>query len=326
MSDSHDDGFLFALKLDGQGNASELSWEGVDEFWDDETFVWVHLDYSDEHSQKWLKEKSGIDPITCETLVSENSRPRCVTSEDGILVNLRGIDHSPDSDVEDMISLRMWVEHNRLITLRQHRNPAVMAVKKQLSSGKGPRDAVGILLELSDEITRHTGKTVSRLDDDMDGYEEQVIATETRELRSKIADIRRSAIGLRRYLSPQREAMTQLTMTKVSWVEESDRIQFREIADRVTRQVEELDAIRDRAAVTQEELASRLAEQSNRTMYILTIITGIFLPLGFLTGLLGINVGGMPGTDSGIAFWMVCGLLLIITIAEIIIFKRNKWL
>ena len=64
----------------------------------------------------------------------------------------------------------------------------------------------------------------------------------------------------------------------------------------------------------------------NRTMYILSIVAGIFLPLGLLTGLLGINVGGMPGTESKIAFTVVCVFLVVVAGVEYWIFRRKKWL
>ena len=103
-------------------------------------------------------------------------------------------------------------------------------------------------------------------------------------------------------------------------------MRLREISDSTTRYVEDLDAIRDRATVTQEELNGRMAEQMNRTMYVLSIVAGIFLPLGLLTGLLGINVGGIPGTENRWAFTIFCSLLLIIAVAQVWLFKRMKWM
>ena len=64
----------------------------------------------------------------------------------------------------------------------------------------------------------------------------------------------------------------------------------------------------------------------NRTMYALSVIAGIFLPLGLLTGLLGINVGGMPGVENGWAFWITCALLVVLAAAEVWLFRRLKWI
>jgi zinc transporter len=119
--------------------------------------------------------------------------------------------------------------------------------------------------------------------------------------------------------------LTRLATEQLPWLSDRQRARLREVADRITRYVEDLDAARERAAVTQEELASRLSEQMNQIMYVLSIVAALFLPLGFLTGLLGINVGGIPGTESKIAFALVCLLMLVIAGAELWMFRRRKW-
>ena len=109
----------------------------------------------------------------------------------------------------------------------------------------------------------------------------------------------------------------------MTWLDDASRSRLREAADRITRSIEDLDAARDRAAVTYEELGSRIAEEMNATMYRLTVVAAIFLPLGLLTGLLGINVGGIPGTDSPRAFAVVCVGLLLLGLAQWWWFKRR---
>ena len=94
----------------------------------------------------------------------------------------------------------------------------------------------------------------------------------------------------------------------------------------MTRTVEELDAARDRASVTQEELASRLTEMTNQRLYVLSIITAIFLPLGFVCSLLGVNVGGVPYKDSDWAFWVLCALFALCIALQLWIFRRRGWL
>ena len=90
------------------------------------------------------------------------------------------------------------------------------------------------------------------------------------------------------------------------------------------RYVEDLDESRERAAVTQEELAGRISDRMNKTMYMLAIVATVFLPLGLLTGLLGINVGGIPGTDNTYAFLIVCLMLVSLAFAELWFFIRRK--
>ena len=96
--------------------------------------------------------------------------------------------------------------------------------------------------------------------------------------------------------------------------------------DRMQRYVEDLDLMRDRAAVIKDDMTSRLSEASNRSLCVLSIVTALFLPIRFGTGLLGVNVGGMPGTQNSDAYWIVCLSMLLIVGPEIVIFRRLKWL
>ncbi len=164
------------------------------------------------------------------------------------------------------------------------------------------------------------------LDDEVDALEDEVLGAESYELRARIGAFRRSAIRFRRYLAPQKDTILRLQSERVDWLDDVDRARLREVGDRTLRFVEDLDAARDRAAVAQDELNSRLAEQMNKTMYVLSIVAGIFLPLGLLTGLLGINVGGMPGVDSHWAFLVVCLLLVVIAVLQVIFFRRKGWM
>ena len=139
-------------------------------------------------------------------------------------------------------------------------------------------------------------------------------------------ELRRRVIGLRKYLAPQREALLRFQTEPVSWIDDKDRMHLREVSEHLIRHLDDLEAVRDRAVVTQEELVNHLSDQMNQRMYVLSIIAAIFLPLGFFTGLLGINVGGIPGADNPWAFAIFIGILVLVVVLEIWIFWKKKWL
>ncbi len=91
------------------------------------------------------------------------------------------------------------------------------------------------------------------------------------------------------------------------------------------RYIEELEALKERAAVIQEEITNRATEAMSNRMYVLSIVATIFLPLGFFTGLLGINVGGIPGTQSNLAFLIVCVVLIVVVAIQVWVFRKNRW-
>jgi zinc transporter len=242
-----------------------------------------------------------------------------------LLVILRGVNLNPGADPEDMVSVRMWIDAHRVITLRAQRLLAVQDVCESLEAGRGPHAPGEFLPMVAGRLIDRMGPVIEGLDDQIDAVEDQLLQEQNAAMRSSLSGLRRQAIALRRYLAPQRDVLARLSVEQLPWLGERDRARMREVTDRVTRYIEDLDAARERAAVTQEELANRLSEQMNSTMYLLSIVAALFLPLGFLTGLLGINVAGIPGTENQLAFAMVCALVAVIVALELWFFRRRKW-
>ncbi|MEX2642298.1 MAG: zinc transporter ZntB [Acetobacterales bacterium] len=317
-----------ACRFDGQGGAEALDWAGIARSWPggDAGVLWIHLNRDGPRTRQWLRSESGLDPLICDALLADTTRPRCTRIGDGLLLNLRGVNLNPGADPEDMVTIRMWAEAGRIVSVRLRNVMAINDIRERLESGRGPASAADFVVDLTTRLVERMDPVIGGLDDQVDEMEEVVAAGAQPGLRAKLTDLRRTAITLRRYVAPQREATNRLLMEEVDWIDPRNRSRLREAADRVIRYIEDLDAARERAAVVQEELSARIAEQMNRNTYVLSIVAGIFLPLGLLTGLLGINVGGMPGTDWGWAFAVVCVLLAALTGLEVWLFRRLKWI
>jgi zinc transporter len=324
---SESDGLIYAVRLDGRGGGAQLDWDQIRTGSPQaEAPLWLHFDYSAPQVRSWLLEESGLDPVVAEALLSGETRPRVVPSPDGLLVILRGVNLNPGADPEDMVSIRLWIEGSRVISLRRYRLMAVEDLKEAIARGDGPAGPGELLAALCERLLARMGGVLQELDDEVDALEDSVLGAESHELRPKLAALRRRAIGLRRFLAPQREALSQLMSERAAWLEDSHRSRLREVADRTARYVEDLDSARDRAAVTQEELNSRLSEAMNQKMYVVALVAAIFLPLGLLTGLLGINVGGIPGAENRLAFALVCVFLLGLAALQVWALRRRHWL
>ena len=195
-----------------------------------------------------------------------------------------------------------------------------------LQQDQGPHNCGDFLCLLCERLTGRIALSINSVQDQLAEIEEQMLNAHSYDLRTQIAELRRAVISLRRYLAPQRDAMQQIQTASCHWLNDEQRFQVREQLNHLIRDIEDLDAIRDRAAVAHEELNNRMSEQLNNRMYVLSIVAAIFLPLGFLTGLLGVNVGGIPGVEYGAAFWVVCFLLTLTTSLQIWWFRRKGWL
>ncbi|MGI9302989.1 MAG: zinc transporter ZntB [Gammaproteobacteria bacterium] len=321
-----DDGLIAAYLLDGRGGGKEIGWPGIDEWRPGDGLLWVHLDHTRPRGAAWIHGRENLDPVVREALTAEETRPRATTLGEGLLVALRGVNLNPGANPEDMVSASLWVQENFIVTTRTRKLLSIQDIRDALHAGRGPRSAGEFLTEVADRLILRMAGVIDDIDDQVADLEHTILETESRELRTRLAGIRRQAITLRRYMAPQREAMSRLLVEKVDWLTDVDRIQLREVADRLTRYLEDLDAARERAGVMQEELAGRLSEQINSRMYVMSLAAVIFLPLGFLTGLLGVNVGGIPGAEFGGGFVIVCIVLVIVVAAQIWIFRRNRWI
>ncbi len=324
MNENHE-GLIHASTLNGNGGQQVLDWDEITEWSKEQGPLWVHLDYTAEKSIHWLRQKSGLDPVVIDSLMAEETRPRCAVMGGGLLINLRGVNTNPNSDPEDMVSIRLFSDGQRFISTRKRRLLSVQDIITKLNEGSGPRNPGELLSMLTHRLTDRMSEIVSELDDAVDAVEEEIIDTAAASQRSRLVALRREIIMLRRYLSPQREALTRLLSETAPWLGERDRLAIREAGDRISRYMEDLDSCRDRATVSYEELASRTAEQMNSRMYVLSIVAALFLPLGFLTGMFGINVGGIPFADDPMGFIEISLLLTVVVITQVVIFRFKNW-
>lgn len=323
---TEENGLINAVLLDGKGSGKELNWQQIKQWQPEQGLIWIHLDFTSVQAQSWLMNDSGLDPLVADALIADETRPRCSSVNDGLFISLRGVNSNPGADPEDMVSIRMYCTGQRVISTRRRRLLSVRDIIDALHNGAGPSTAGQLVAMLSARISERMNSVINELEDRIDNAEELIIDASTHEVRKNILELRREIIKLRRYLSPQRDALSKLQIEKVVWLDSRDQAKIRESYDKITRYVEDLDSARDRAAVTNEEISGRLAEQMNTRMYILSVIAGLFLPLGFLTGLLGINVGGIPLAENTLGFMLVVVFLVIVIVGEILLFKAKKWL
>jgi zinc transporter len=316
-----------ALLLDRNGNAKELSYDEINgSTLPEDGILWVHFDYSSQMAKDWIRNKSGIDSVAMDALLTEETRPRTTILNDSFLIALRGINLNPNSKPEDMVSIRLFISSNLIITTKRRNLLSIDEIMDSLKKGIGPKSSSEFLNELTYRVTSRMEGVIDELEDRTDSLEESLMDSSDSKFRSELMAIRRETIILRRYLFPQKEAMSKLYHDKVTWISDYEKIELRETNDQLMRYIEELDTIRDKVALIQEELSNKLSEQMNKKMYVLSIISVIFLPLTFLTGLLGINVDGIPGADNERAFFNFLVILIAIATFQLILFKKKKWI
>lgn len=320
-------GLRFAIILDGAGGAREVSWDEVRHWRPAQGLIWVHLERDDPTAAKWLREESGLDPVVCDALLADESRPRIQEMASGLIGVLRGVNRDPHENTLDLVPIHLWADETRLISLRDkdHYLHALRDIREELREGQGPLHVGHLLTKIARRIFKYIEPILEQLEDEVDAFDHQIEECDAREARSELSDMRRRVISLRRYMAPQREAMFRLQGANVGWIMPRDRQRLRELTDKVLRSVETLDALRDRLTILHEDLTALMSEEIAQTTNRLTALTAILLPPSLLAGLLGVNVSGIPFADEPWAFGAICATTVTLIVLEVWLLRKMKW-
>ncbi|MSP83834.1 MAG: zinc transporter ZntB [Alphaproteobacteria bacterium] len=331
-------GLRFACLLDGKGGCRDVDWNGVRAWQPADGVLWIHLERDDPDAQAWLEAESGIDSLSVRTLIAEESRPRIEDVGDALMMVLRGVNVGMDEDEEDppasqvlpdgdMVPIHLWVEERRVISLRDkgHQLIALRDIRDALRKGKGPITSGGVTVKIAEKVVKYAEPIVAELEANIDDLDDNLNRLEPGEARRILADARHKAIELRRYLAPQREALLRPQTEEFPCLSPKNFQHLREVADKVQRHIESLDAIRSRAAVVHEDLAAIVSERIATSSHRLTVLAGIVLPPSLVAGMLGANIGGVPGQGNAWAFPVFALIVLVLIPLEIWVLKKLKW-
>lgn len=286
---------------------------------------WLHLDCNDEAAPAWLATVPDVPESVVDALFAEETRPRAVKMGSGILLTLRGVNLNPGSDPSDMVSLRLWITPHVMISTRRRRLLSVADQVQLLEQGEGATTIAELLTTLTQTLTDRMANVIAVLEESLSDLEERMSERVESQLRATLVDYRLQTVRLRRFVVPQRDAIMRLASEMQGWLTKEQAAQIGESGNDITRYVEALESLRERCLYLQEEFTNHQAEKMNARMYVLSILSGIFMPLGFLTGLFGINVGGLPGTENGDAFWWFCAVLVVMGIGQYWLMRKSRW-
>ncbi|MEO1007824.1 MAG: CorA family divalent cation transporter [Planctomycetota bacterium] len=296
------------------------------EQWRPQPWVWLHLDHNRKAAQRWIED--ATPPEVADAMLIVKTRPRCVVRPEGVLFIGRGVNLAEGARPEDMVSIRAWLEPGRLTTVVLRRLRAAEDLAKALlpPDNEAVPNAGALLVMLLERLLDRMAPTVVDVGEAVDELLERVMDDGEQATRREATDLRLRTLVLRRYVVPLRDALTELNAAPRSLIDADAARAIQELADRATRVAEDLELHGVRAETARQELSGQDAERLNRRLYGLAIISAVFLPLGFLTGVLGINVAGVPFTTQPWAFAFWCGVGLLFVALEIGVLKWARWL
>ena len=289
-------------------------------------YIWLQLDFSHPEATRII-ESLNINEFITSALTKEDSRPRVAIYSEELLLIVRGVNLIKGEKPENMISVRIMAGKNLLITCQKKNLNAIRSIVDDLEQNNAPKNTGDFIVRLNERLVFNMSDVMEDIEEAAISMEEMVIDEDGNddENKAELYNIRRQIIQLKRFLIPQRDALNKMQIEKTNWMTSRQQLRLREVSDYLMRYLEMLEAARELASVSQETLINRSNEQINNRMYLLSIITALFLPLSFFTGLLGVNLSGIPHAGSSNAFPVFIAILLVIVAFQFWLFRRNKW-
>lgn len=309
------------FELNGQGGAHVIS---EDEANKSTKIIWVQLTVN--AAKSYFKQLGNVPSMISSMLTAKATRPRTMVYCNSLVGFFRGVNMNKGSAPEDMITIRLWLHENRIITIQRTKSVTLEDLERLFVADAGPKNTAEFLGDFLTIITSKTSEATAKLGDTLDEFESSLADRYGASDHESLNDMQRRVILLRRYLIPQRDAIAHIPVNKISWLNSENTPELREITDTNQRIIEDLDAERDRCRAIYDALVFKAQDAINQKMYLLSIIAVIFMPLSFVAGAFGMNVGGIPGLTYKHGFLIVCSAMVLVLIFQVIILKMKKWL
>ncbi|WP_127958322.1 zinc transporter ZntB [Serratia microhaemolytica] len=312
----------YACQFDGKGGCTPIDNE---ETATSEKPCWLHLDYQHPASIDWISTTAVLPQLVREPLSGASTRPRVNRLSEGMMLTLRGINLDSDSRPDQLVTVRIYLTDKLIVSTCHRKFYAIEAVMSDLYNHSGASCTAQWLVEMIDALTDQVIEFIEQLHDQIIDLEDALLEQLIPE-RGQLALIRKQLIVLRRYMAPQRDVFSRLAIERLAWITDEQRYRLQALADRLGRGLDDVDGSIARTAILADEITVLMADAMNRRTYTMSIMAMIFLPTTFLTGLFGVNLGGIPGNASPVAFATFCVLLLLLIAIVAWWLRRSRWL
>jgi zinc transporter len=317
-------GAAMLLIFDGKGGVQRQVPSGVDPIVPARGFMVVSGKAKEPAFKVWLKAELG--PFNADLLTVPSTRSRCIVLDDRAMVVMRVARPGADPDDIGRQLMTLWIEKGRVIISSELNIPDFLGITQWEQSHHAPVSPADLVARLGLRAADRLEPLVEMMGDRLDDIEESLIVQHTSKAQNRLSELRRTLISFRRLVWPQRDMLNTLEIEDLSFFTTRDRLRLREASARAARIGDELQAMSERAVLVHEQIIDARAEQMNKTMLVLAAVTVVFMPLTLLTGVLGMNVAGIPFSDNNHSFWSVCVGLLLIALGIVWWMRGKRWL
>jgi zinc transporter len=278
-------------------------------------FVWLHFSRANANAEKWLHEHLSLPGHFFETMGEGAGSTRVELEDDCLIAVINDVIYDFSYEASQIATLWMCVHRNFVISTRLCPLRSIDRLRMSVKTGEHFGSPVSLLVhllrdqaEVLQQIERNAAARVDQIEDSL-------LAGRANTKRGALGSLRRVFVRLRRLLAPEPGAMFRLLNRPPAWFKEDDAQDLRAATEEFSAVLNDLTALQERTKLLQEELVAHTTEQTNRSVFLLTMVTVLALPINIIAGLLGMNVGGIPLGQDPEGFWIIVAIIASFTAA-----------
>ena len=308
-----------AIDLDGT-----LQWLAQPPTGEGDGFVWLHFNLTDASAEAWIRDKLGAVPEFFDALREGSRSTRIEDARDTLIGVVNDVAYSFDFDPTEIETLWLNVTPRLAISARIHPLKSIDRLREDVKAGCRFGSSVAFLNHLMHDQGDVLVRIVRDATQQVDGIEDALLVGRLQNKRGDLGKLRRVLVRLRRLLAPEPAALFRLLRLPPPWIGAQDLEALRQATEEFTLVIRDLSELQERIKLLQEEIAAQIDEQTNRSVFTLTIVTVLALPINIVAGLFGMNVGGIPLAQHPEGFWIVVAMILSFTVlAGWLAFRRR---
>ena len=320
-------GFLMATVDRAQPIGSEAAAHWLAAGWSgaDRGFLWLHFNIGHTGALPWLRSHAALSDAFYDALHDTLNSTRVERSEDALIAVVNDLHFDFAFEPSDIATLWIHVDRRLVITARRQPLRSVDRLREAIRAGQVLRSAAELLEHLMRAQADVMVEVVRGVIRRVDGIEDELLANRLDRRRVHLGALRRLLVRLQRLLAPEPAALFRLLQHPPAWMTDLDVQELRQASEEFSVVLRDMAALQERIKLLQEEIAAQVVEATNRSLFVLTIVTVLALPINILAGLFGMNVGGVPLAQHAQGFWIVVAIVASFTaIAAWVVFWRRR--
>ena len=272
-------------------------------------YLWLHFNLSHAQAERWLQRHAGLSDLFFETLKEGLHSTRIERADDSLIAVINDVHFEFSFEPSDISTLWISVGPRLVVTARTQPLRSVDALRTAVKAGDAPRSSTELLehlLRVQADVLVHIVRGVTARIDDI---EDALLAGRLDHKRARLGMLRRVLVRLQRLLAPEPAALFRLLQSPPAWMSEPDAQELRGSTEEFSVVLRDMGALQERIKLLQEEIADNVNEDNNRSLFVLTVVTVLALPINIVAGLLDMNVGGIPLAEHKHGFWIVVAII-----------------